>query len=38
MPAFQVDPNVASVGEMDGIGPVDPDPEANTRDRYQFVT
>ena len=25
MPSFQVDPNVASVGEMDGIGPVDPD-------------
>src|SRR5271170_7232785 len=22
-------------GEMDGIGPIDPDPEANTSDRYQ---
>jgi len=23
-------------GEMAGIGPVDPDPEANTQDRYQI--
>jgi hypothetical protein len=23
---------------MDGIGPIDPDPEANTHYRYQFVT
>jgi len=25
-------------GELAGIGPIDPDPEANTRDCYQFVT
>jgi hypothetical protein len=24
-------------GEMDGIGPIDPDPEANTPDRYRAV-
>jgi len=25
-------------GEMAGIGPIDPDPKANTWDRYQAVT
>jgi hypothetical protein len=24
-------------GKMDGIGPIDPDPEANTPDRYRAV-
>jgi hypothetical protein len=34
----QADPDVGWPGEMEGIGPIDPDPEANASDRYRAVT